>query len=157
MKVLRIYVDTSVIGGCFDIEFAKWSLDIMNDFRKGKYKVVLSDIVAAEIEDAPSMVQEQYGELLSLSPEVIEVNKEALDLADAYNEKRILPPKFLDDMRHIALATVSEVDVLVSWNFKHIVHLDKIRFFNAVNLERGYKPLQIYSPREVSSYEEESD
>lgn len=55
-------------------------------------------------------------------------------------------------MLHIALATVADIDVLVSWNFKHIVRLDKIRIFNAVNLELGYKQLQIYSPREVTSY-----
>jgi len=54
---------------------------------------------------------------------------------------------------HIALATVAEVDVLVSWNFKHILHFNKIRMFNAVNLEQGYKQIQIFSPREVTTYE----
>jgi len=157
MKILRIYVDTSVIGGCFDIEFATWSLTLMNDFRKGRYKVVLSEVVAAEIGEAPEAVQRQYAELLSFSPEYIEVTEEALALADAYQRKGILPAKFEDDMLHIALATIAEVDVLVSWNFRHIVHLDKIRLFNAVNLELGYKPLQIYSPREVSGYEEETN
>jgi hypothetical protein len=62
---------------------------------------------------------------------------------------------YYDDGVHIAFATIAEVDVLVSWNFKHIVHLDKIRLFNAVNLEQGYKPLVIYSPREVASYDNE--
>ncbi len=75
-------------------------------------------------------------------------------MADAYQDRNILPPKFHDDGVRIALATVAEVDVLVSWNFKHIVHYEKIRLFNAVNLEFGYKQLQIYSPREVTNYEE---
>ncbi len=97
-----MYVDTSVIGECFDIEFAKWSLAMMNDFKKGKYKAVLSDMVAAEVGDAPPMVQEQYSELLSLSPEIIGISEEALALVDAYSERRVLSPKFLDDMRHIA-------------------------------------------------------
>jgi hypothetical protein len=66
-------------------------------------------------------------------------------------ERGILTPKFYADGIHIALATIAEVDLLVSWNFKHIVHYDKIRLFTAVNLERGYKPLVIYSPREVAS------
>lgn len=58
-------------------------------------------------------------------------------------------------MLHIALATIADVDVLVSWNFRHIVRLDKIRLFNAVNIEQGYKPISIYSPREVISYGQE--
>ena len=69
-----------------------------------------------------------------------------------YQQRGILTPKYYADGIHIAFATIAEVDVLVSWNFKHIVHLDKIRLFNAVNLEYGYKPLVIYSPREVASY-----
>jgi hypothetical protein len=60
-------------------------------------------------------------------------------------------------MLHIALATVADADVLVSWNFKHIVRFDQIRLFNAANLEQGYKPLSIHSPREVTSYERDSD
>jgi len=78
----------------------------------------------------------------------------ALDLADRYQHRGILTPKFYDDGLHIALATVTEVDVVVSWNFRYIVHLDKIRLFNAVNLELGYKPLGIYSPREVARYDD---
>lgn len=70
---------------------------------------------------------------------------------------RIVSPKYADDAVHIALATAAEVDLLVSWNFRHIVHYEKIRLFNAVNLERGYKPLQIYSPREVAHYGEDRD
>jgi hypothetical protein len=78
-------------------------------------------------------------------------------LADIYQQRKILTPKFYDDGLHIALATSAEVDLLVSWNFKHIVHYEKIRLFNAVHLALGYKPLQIYSPREVTHYGEEGD
>ena len=85
---------------------------------------------------------------------MVVLSDEALGLADAYQQRSIVSPKFYDDGLHIALATIAEVDILVSWNFKHIVHYDKIRLFNAVNLERGYKPLAIYSPREVASYDE---
>ena len=53
-------------------------------------------------------------------------------------------------MLHVALATVANVDVLISWNFKHIVRLDKLRLFNAANIELGYWSLAIYSPREVA-------
>ena len=70
-----------------------------------------------------------------------------------YEEGRILPKKFAADMTHIALATIAEVDAIVSWNFKHIVRLEKIRLFNAVNVELGYRALSILSPREVTTYE----
>ena len=152
MKVQRVYIDTSVIGGCFDPEFAQWSNGLVADFRQGLFKAVLSDIVAAEIADAPYQTQEIYAELLALGSDFIAVNEAALDLADVYQQRGILTPKFYTDGLHVALATIAEVDVMVSWNFKHIVHFDKIRLFNAINLEQGYKPLQIYSPREVMSY-----
>lgn len=76
-----------------------------------------------------------------------------MELLAAYEDRRILGPKFRNDMLHIAVATVAEADLLVSWNFRHIVRLDRIRLFNSVNLELGYKPLAIYSPREVVPHE----
>jgi hypothetical protein len=152
MKLQRVYLDTSVLGGCFDPEFREWSNGLVQDIREGAFKALLSQVTAAEVQDAPERVQELYAELLSLDPEIIEVTEEALLLADAYQQRNILTPKFENDGLHIALATISEADVLVSWNFKHIVRFDKIRLFNSVNLEYGYKNLQIYSPREVTTY-----
>ena len=152
MKLQRVYVDTSALGGCFDPEFAEWSNGLMQDFRNRLFKPLLSQVTATELQDAPEKVQAVYAELLTLGAEIIEATESALELADAYQEHRILTPKFYDDGLHIAVATVGEADVLVSWNFKHIVRFDKIRLFNAVNLEYGYKPLPIFSPREVTTY-----
>jgi hypothetical protein len=64
-----------------------------------------------------------------------------------------LPARFTADLTHIALATLAEVDALVSWNFKHIVRLEKIRLFNAANVELGLRTLTILSPREVTTHE----
>jgi predicted nucleic acid-binding protein len=153
MKKLRIYLDTSVIGGCFDVEFSAWSNGLMKDFAAGTFIPILSDVVAAEIQDAPAAVRQKYELLLSSKHELVLVTEEVIDLADAYQRRKILTPKFYDDGLHIALASVAEADLLVSWNFKHIVHFDKIRLFTSVNLEQGYKPLQIYSPREVTKVE----
>ncbi len=150
MKKLRIYIDTSVIGGCFDAEFSQWSNSLMRDFSAGTFIPIVSDVLAAEIEDAPDAVRQEYDRLISGEHELTLVTEEVIELADAYQKRGILTPKFYDDGLHIALASVAEADVLVSWNFKHIVHFDKIRLFNSVNLELGYKPLQIYSPREVT-------
>jgi len=152
MKLQRVYLDTSVLGGCFDPEFATWSNGLLQDFRNGLFKPLLSQVTATELQDAPEKVQIVYAEVLALGAEFVEASENALELAEAYQAHGILRPKFYDDGLHIAIATVGEADVLVSWNFKHIVHFDKIRMFNAVNLEYGYKPLQIFSPREVTSY-----
>lgn len=153
MRVLRVYIDTSVIGGCYDAEFSFWSNHLIQDFQQGMYRPVVSAIVASEIEAAPEAVRAKFDEVLQLEPDFLETTEEATNLAEVYSAHGALPPKFRNDLLHIALATVANVDVLVSWNFKHIVRLEKIRIFNAVNLELGYKPLQIYSPREVTSYE----
>ena len=152
MRVLRVYIDTSVVGGCFDPEFASWSNGLMQDFRDRRFVPVVSEVVAAELEFAPATVKATWDEILTLDPEFLEVTEEVTVLTATYAEHGALPPKFRNDMLHIALATVADIDVLVSWNFKHIVRLEKIRIFNAVNLELGYKQLQIYSPREVTSH-----
>ena len=152
MKSLRIYLDTSVIGGCCDTEFAQWSNGLFKDFEMGVFKPVISEIVGAEISAAPEEVLKKYAELLTLNPEFVKITEGAEELADSFVQREILSPNFSDDAMHIALATVAEVDVLTSWNFRHVVHLDKIRLFNAVNLELGYKSIQIYSPREVTHY-----
>src|SRR6202035_2858923 len=150
MKKPRIYIDTSVLGGCFDVEFSEWSNSLMKDFAEGTFLPILSDGAGAEVQDAPEEVREKYEVLLLSDHEFILVTEGVIELADAYQRRRILTPKFYDDGLHIALASVAEADLLVSWNFKHIVHFEKIRLFNSVNLEQGYKPLQIYSPREVT-------
>jgi hypothetical protein len=156
VKKLRIYLDTSVIGGCFDPEFRVWSESLMEDFRRSRYTAVVSDVTAAEVAPAPDFVRSLHQELLGLPAELIRTDEEAVSLVQGYVARSVLGQRFINDMLHIALATISEVDVLVSWNFKHIVRLDKIRLFNAVNIEQGYKPLTIYSPREVISDDTEN-
>lgn len=154
MKVSRIYLDTSVIGGCHDEEFEIWSNGLMKDFRLKNYLPVLSELTFDEISKAPKPVQETLKSLLEDEPEILEITDSALELSEKYLDRNILTPKFRDDALHIALASLANVDVLVSWNFKHIVHYDKIRLFNAVNIENGLKSIDIYSPREVTNYEE---
>lgn len=157
MKPQRIYIDTSVIGGCYDEEFERWSNGLMKDFRLGNFQPVISAVVALEVIDAPERVQAVYSELLALEHEFLDLTEEAVELADYYLERGILSANYYGDAQHIALATVAEVDMLVSWNFKHIVHFDKIRRFNAANLELGYKSIEIRSPREVTTYGEEKE
>jgi hypothetical protein len=107
-------------------------------------------VTAAEVEQAPEQVKQIHAELIDGGAELLMVSTEAMELLGKYRGKKILGPKFQNDMLHIAVATIADADVLVSWNFRHIVRLDKIRLFNAVNIECGYKPLTICSPREVA-------
>lgn len=155
MKRQCVYVDTSVLGGCFDPEFALWSNALMHDFRSGRFIPVLSEVTAAEIAGAPEPVRDLHGELIELGADLLPVTSEVLALLRAYEGRGILGERFRNDMLHIALASIADVDVLVSWNFRHIVRLDRIRLFGAVNLESGYRVLSIYSPREVASSGEE--
>ena len=127
MKVPRVYIDTSVIGGCFDVEFAKWSNGLMKDFRLGHFRPVISEVVDVEIRSAPLQVRDKYAQIIDWGAEFVEMNEESLSLVSLYLKSRILTVKFENDMRYIALATVYKTDLLLSWNFKHIVHFD-IRF-----------------------------
>jgi hypothetical protein len=157
VKTQRIYLDTSVIGGCFDPEFAPWSNGLLRDFREGTFVPVVSELVAAEIAPAPDVVQGVYAELLEMGAELLMLSDQAERLAVRYLERDVIPARFEADGLHIAVATVAEVDLLVSWNFRHIVRFDRIRMFNSVNREAGYKEIEIYSPREVTRHEEDRD
>jgi hypothetical protein len=156
MKKTRIYVDTSVIGGCCDPEFQDWSRGLLSDFQAGTFLLFLSELTDAEIQDAPEDVQNIYTEFRECTDRILELTSEAIELADAYLDHNILTQNFRNDARHIAIATIAGADLLVSWNFKHIVHFEKIQRFNAVNIEMGYKTILIYSPREVTTYGRES-
>ena len=150
MKRQRVYIDTSVIGGCFDAEFRVWSLGLFKDFEKGFFLPVVSALTAAEVAEAPDTVQAQYQSIFRSAHEYLELTAEAIELGRRYLSAGVLGERYLNDALHIAVASIAEVDLVVSWNYKHIVHYEKIRHFNAVNLEQGYKPIEIHSPREVT-------
>ena len=150
----RIYVDTSVIGGCHDPEFSKWSNLLFNEINRGKGVAVISDLTLFELEEAPRKVKDQINKIPSENYELVNLTPEAEALSRYYIREKAVGPKHIIDAQHIALATVNRVDLLVSWNFKQIVNISKIHAFNAVNLKRGYPILEIRSPREVVSEEE---
>ena len=148
-KPLRIYVDTSVIGGCFDAEFKEFSLRVIERARTGEAILVISDTTVIELLGAPPSVGGVLEDLPAHSLEFLTQNDETRTLAEEYLRQAVVPRRMVADARHIAAATVAKVDVLVSWNFRHIVNLDRIRAFNAVNLRAGYAMLEIRSPLEV--------
>ena len=149
---MRVYADTSVFGGVFDSEFAEPSKRFFADVDVGKFTLVTSAVVAAEIEPAPEEVRVFFGRYVAIA-EVVDVNDEALQLQQQYLNTGIVTSQAEQDALHVAVASVSRCDLIVSWNFKHIVHFDKVGKFNAVNVLRGHGQIGIYSPLEVISYD----
>jgi len=147
MKKLRIYVDSSVFGGCFELEFEKYSNMLYQMFENGEAIPVVSSVVYTEIAPAPKWVQAKLSNLKNA--EKIEITDEIYELAELYLKEKIITRKYADDALHIAVATYYNVNVLVSWNFRHIVNLQKIHQFNAVNMREGYNILEIRTPMEV--------
>ncbi len=147
---MRIYIDTSVFGGCFDPEFEHWSNRLMEHFRTGKYKAVISEVSEFELKYAPKHVKNIVTGISHKNIEVVKLTHEAKQLSELYLKEKIVTKKSLADTQHIAIASVHQVDLLVSWNFKHIVNYDKIRLYNAVNLKYGYKILEIRNPRDLT-------
>lgn len=145
----RIYIDTSVIGDCSDEEFKEYSVQLFDEFTSGKKMLVISDVLLLELEGAPEEVRSMLNRIPRDNIEYVSLNEESITLASAYLEDGVVAEGSLSDARHIAIATVERVDILLSWNYKHIVNLNRIRLLNSVNLKLGYPALEIRSPREV--------
>jgi hypothetical protein len=151
---MNFYVDTSVVGGLEDEEFAADSRALWQCFEAGKHRLVLSFHTLRELQQAPDAVRRHVRAVPEQHVIVLVESKEAEELARTYLRRGIVGPGSSSDALHVALATVGRVDAMVSWNFKHIVNLGRIRLFNAVNLELGYTLIEIRSPKEVIAYEE---
>jgi len=150
----RIYPDTSVFGGYFDHEFERWSKALVEEFVKGLKIAVISDLTLVELLEAPLEVRKLVEDIPEQYKEYVILDDEARELARHYIEEGIVTEKFLIDAQHIAIATVNRVNALVSWNFKHIVNLKRVRLYNSVNLKYGYYMLEIRTPMEVLNGEE---
>src|SRR4030042_2824147 len=149
MIKFRIYIDTSVIGGCFDDEFAEYSNLLFQEFITGKKIAVVSNITLKELKQAPENVKKKVKEIPKENIEYVGLSAEAEELAQKYIESGVISSNYFLDAEHIAIATVEKVDIVVSWNFKHIVNINKIRGFNSVNLKEGYQVIEIRSPMEI--------
>jgi len=149
MHPIRVYVDTCVFGGAFDVAFEKATREFFAQVKQGQFHLITSALVMEEIEHAPLSVQELFRELLVGSMTVIDTPGEAFDLQQAYLDAGIVTTKWADDALHVATATVTDCALIVSWNFKHIVHYQKIPLYNAVNVTNGYRAIAIHSPIEV--------
>ena len=151
--IQRFYFDTSVFGGVFDQEFEEETLMLFEKVKLGQIICVYSELTEKELEKAPQKVKDFLNSLDKRFIERIEITKEVFDLGQLYIDNKVVGKTSLDDCIHIATATLNKVDILVSWNFKHIVNIFRIRGYNSVNLRLGHSTLEIRSPKEIVGYE----
>ncbi|MBV5303411.1 MAG: type II toxin-antitoxin system VapC family toxin [Chlorobium sp.] len=149
---MRIYLDTSVFGGVFDEEFAEPSKQFFSEVDAGRFTIVTSAIVEAEIEPAPKTIRDYFARYENVA-EIVQITQKMLFLQQQYINSGVVTPKSSEDALHVAIATVTQCNLIVSWNFRHIVHYDKIPKYNAVNTLNGYGQIGIYSPLEVINYD----
>ena len=148
----RIYIDTSVVGGYFDEEFSEPTKKLFERLENKEIIFVISDLLELELIGAPQNVRELLYNYSADKFERINLTEDAIQLADTYITEKVIGKTSLEDCRHIALATINKVDVLASWNFKHIVNLDRIKGYNSVNYRFGYPMIEIRSPKDLVNY-----
>jgi len=153
-RKLTLYLDTSVIGGYFDVEFEKETKSLFEGIANGEFEIFYSSLTEDELINAPLRVRTLLNEIPQESKRKIELTEEATHLADCYIAENVVGKTSREDCLHIALATIYRADILVSWNFKHIVNVKRIRGYNAINLKYGYTAIDIRSPKEIISHEE---
>lgn len=150
----RFYFDTSVFGGVYDIEFDEPTLKLFEKVKVGEITCIYSDLTVGELDNAPKRVRDFFDGLPVEHLEFVRITDESLILARHYIAEKVVGETSFDDCVHIALATIHKADILVSWNFKHIVNVYRIRGYNSVNLRQGYAALEIRSPKDIISYED---
>ena len=149
MRKLRLYFDTSVFGGVYDVEFKEETERLFEMVKNGEIICVYSDLCEFELENAPEKIKEHFLNLDKDQTEFAEITQEINELAEEYVKEKVVGETSIDDCRHIACATFNKVDYLVSWNFKHIVNIFRIRGYNAINIKNGHIQLDIRSPKEI--------
>lgn len=140
----------------YDEEFEEISTLLFEKVRLGQIICVYSDLSETELENAPQRIKDFFSGLPKEHTQKIEVTEEAFELAQKYLDEKVVGLTSADDCRHIATATINKVDYLVSWNFKHIVNVFRIRGYNSINIRFGYPQLDIRSPKEIVYNEDEN-
>jgi hypothetical protein len=149
MSGMRVYLDTSALGGRFDQEFEEPTGRFFALLDAGRFTAAVSDLLTEEMEDAPPNVKELFADVLGGGAQRLRASPEAVALRDAYLAARVVTAQYADDALHVAIATVADTDAIASWNFRHLVNPVRIRGFNAVNAARGYRPVVILTPADL--------
>ena len=154
---VRLYLDTSVLGAVCDpgpAERLAATRQLLEGLIEGRWEGYISTLVLEEVERAPQSVREKIASELRKSPlAVLEESPESVALAQTYVSAGAIPADYEDDARHIAIATINDIRVIVSWNFRHMVNIERKRKINSVNLREGLPLVDLVSPWEVSDEE----
>lgn len=137
-----------MLGGYFDDEFKEATQELWRQMEQGRFRFLTSLVTVDELTEAPERVRELLATAFAPG-NILEVTGEMEQLAAAYMSQAILTPKYSDDARHVAVCTVARIDYLVSWNFRHLVNVEREKGFNVVNLLQGYPTLRIVNPLEL--------
>ncbi|HHP7241657.1 MAG TPA: hypothetical protein ACFCUD_08280 [Cyclobacteriaceae bacterium] len=151
--IKSVYLDTSVFGGYFDEEFSDNTFPFFERIMDERIQMFVSRLLIAELAEAPNEVRELLNKIPREQQVFLELTEEARELANKYMDENVVGRTSRADCQHIAMATLAKADVLVSWNFKHIVNLDRIRGYNGINLLMGYNPIEIRTPKEIERYD----
>lgn len=150
---MRIYIDTSIINGLYaqDATIKDETIRFFKNVQILDYNLYASEATIEEIEHTP---QESKKTLLKNAIEeyhieILPIVEEARWLADRYVKAKIIPQKYFPDALHIAIATIYNIPVLVSWNFEHMVKIKTKLGVNRINSQQGYPIIEISSPKEV--------
>lgn len=150
MKKQKIYLDTSVISHLDQHDAPdkmEDTLILWDEIKRGTYDVHLSQITMAEV---LSNKQPKLGLLLEHLEEIeytlIEVERDAEAYANALISDGILTEKSRADCLHIASAVITDCDMLLSWNFKHILRIKTVNGVRSVSARFGYKGIDIVPP-----------
>jgi predicted nucleic acid-binding protein len=155
MSIRTLYIDSSVIGGYFDVEWQEATRELWSQWRAGKWRFVTSTVTAAEMLGAPPEVRDLFEQTFP-AEDWLEAGEEVEFLAEQYLAAGVVPRKYSDDARHVASCLLGACLVLVSWNFRHLANVNREAGFNAVNLLQGRPALRIVSPLELI-YENETE
>jgi predicted nucleic acid-binding protein len=147
MKKIKLYLETSVWNFLFADDAPDKKKDTVlffDEVIKEDYEIFISELVVAEIMRAPEPKRSALlKEIEKYEPEELEISSEVDILANKYAEAGFVPSKAFDDLLHVAVATVNNIDFLVSWNLSHIVRARSIIEINRVNVAEGYRELKI--------------
>lgn len=149
----RFYLDSTIIGLATDDTAGvrhDLAVDLLVHIDRRDYRGYISDVVAKEVEAAPQWIREQLEATLAQHPlDILSEDPQSRQLAEQYITESVIPYSSRNDALHIAIASVNNLDALISYNFRHIVKVSTMIAVSSINSKMGYKPLIICTPEEV--------
>lgn len=146
---MKLYLDTSVFGGYFDEEFKESTRKLFNEISQGKHEIFISFLTLEELDNAPKNIKELLTNIADKKLTHVSFSGEISELANKYLDNNVVTKKYIADALHIAAATISRSEIIISWNFKHMVNINRILRYNEINSKFGYKLIDIRTPKEV--------